>query len=186
VKSEPLTIPGLVLFTPHIHADSRGFVFESFNEHHFRNATGTDARFVQQNHSSSARGVLRGIHLQAFPRAQGKLIQVIRGAIFDVAVDARRHSPTFGKWCGVELSESNHQALWVPAGFGHGFISLSDNTEVQYHLTDYWQPGLERVVRWNDPDVGIKWPPAIQPLLTDRDAHAGGLSAIAESELTPI
>ena len=125
MKWEALSIPGLMLATPRIHGDERGLLFESFNESEFCNATGVNPQFVQENHSRSACGVLRGIHLQAFPRAQGKLVRVVRGAIFDVAVDARRHSPTFGKWCGVELSETNPQALWVPAGFGHGFLSCT-------------------------------------------------------------
>jgi len=186
VRSEPLRLPGLVLFTPLVHEDARGFVFEGFNARRFRDATGIDARFVQENHSRSARGVLRGMHLQAFPGAQGKLVRVVRGAIFDVAIDARRNSPTFGEWCGVELSESDRRALWVPAGFAHGFVALGDGTEVQYHLTEHWQPGLERVVRWNDPDVGIAWPPGVAPVLSDRDANAGTLAEIPEAELTPI
>jgi dTDP-4-dehydrorhamnose 3,5-epimerase len=186
MKSETLAIPGLVRFTPDIHGDDRGFLFESFNERDFQTATGTEARFVQENHSRSARGVLRGIHLQAYPGAQGKLVRVVRGAIFDVAVDARRHSPTFGQWCGVELSESNRHALWVPAGFGHGFLSLSDDTEVIYRLTDYWQPELQRFVRWNDPAIGIEWPIDPVPVLAPRDANADTLAHIPEHELVPV
>lgn len=186
MKWEALSIPGLMLATPRIHGDERGLLFESFNESEFCNATGVKPHFVQENHSRSACGVLRGIHLQAFPRAQGKLVRVVRGAIFDVAVDARRHSPTFGKWCGVELSETNPQALWVPAGFGHGFLSLRDDTEVVYRLTDYWQPTLERFIRWNDPDLGIEWPQHLQPILAQRDANAGTLSDIPDHELPPF
>ena len=186
MKWEPLAILGLFLATPDIHGDDRGFLFESFNEIDFRKSTGVDTRFVQENHSRSACGVLRGIHLQAWPRSQGKLVRVVSGAIFDVVVDARRNSPTFGQWCGVELSESNHQVLWVPPGFGHGFLSLRDDTEVIYRLTDYWQPALERCIRWNDPAISIQWPLKPTPRLTPRDANAGALTDISEHELATL
>lgn len=152
-------------------SDARGFFFESFNQRDFDAATGQTAQFVQDNQSRSRRGVLRGLHYQ-IEHAQGKLIRVTRGAIFDVAVDMRRASPAFGKWTGVELSESNGAQLWIPAGFAHGFVALSEVADVCYKATDYWSREHERSVLWSDPAIGIAWPTTAPPVLSPKDAEA--------------
>ena len=151
------SIPGVLILEPRVFGDARGFFFESFNQRVFDELTGTSHSFVQDNHSRSAKGVLRGMHFQT-QQAQGKLVRVVRGAVFDVAVDMRRHSPRFGHWVGVELSEQNHRQLWLPEGFAHGFLVLSDQADFVYKTTDYYAAPHERAVRWDDPAIGIAWP----------------------------
>lgn len=170
MKIRTTTIPDLLLLEPTLFEDERGFFFESFHQQHFDKALGYSVRFVQDNHSGSRRGVLRGLHYQSEPHAQGKLVRVLAGRIFDVAVDVRRDSATFGQWCGSELSAENKLQLWVPPGFAHGFVALDDHTEVAYKVTTFWQPGAEKSIRWDDPDLAIDWP--IQtPILSQKDAQ---------------
>jgi len=172
MQFERLAIADLILCVPKIFGDDRGFFYESFNQNLFDAAVGHQVRFVQDNHSRSAKGVLRGLHYQIAPRKQGKLVRVTRGALFDVAVDIRRRSPTFGKWVGTELSETNHKQLWIPPGFAHGFFSLIDGTEMLYKATEFYDPGLERVIRWDDPTLGIDWPLTGKPVLSAKDQSA--------------
>lgn len=153
----PTTLPDVLIIEPKVFGDDRGFFFESFNQAAFAQATGLNPQFVQDNHSRSAKGVLRGLHYQ-IQQAQGKLVRVVRGRVFDVAVDLRRSSAHFGRWVGVELTESNHRQLWVPPGFGHGFLTLSDSAEFLYKTTDYYAPQHERCIAWNDPAIAIDWP----------------------------
>lgn len=171
----PTAIPDVLILEPKVFGDSRGFFFESFNAQDFANATGLEVSFVQDNHSRSAKGVLRGLHYQ-LQQAQGKLVRVVRGSVFDVAVDIRKSSPTFGKWVGCELSEDNHRQFWVPPGFAHGFVVLSDSADFLYKTTDYYAPAHERCIAWNDPEVGIEWPSDITPLLSAKDAAGLSLS----------
>lgn len=161
-------IPDVLILEPTVFADDRGFFFESFNVRTFAAATGCNPTFVQDNHSRSRRNVLRGLHYQIL-RPQGKLIRVAEGEIFDVVVDLRRSSPTFGKWSGAVLSAENKRMLWVPEGFAHGLLVLSESADCLYKITDYWAPELERCIVWNDPDVGIEWPLAGEPVLADKD-----------------
>ena len=166
-------LPGVLIIEPTAILDERGFFMESFNERAFREATGRDDPFVQDNHSRSARGVLRGLHYQLPPHAQGKLVRVVNGTVFDVAVDMRRSSPTFGRWVGVELSEGNHRQLWIPPGFAHGFLVLSESADFLYKTTDYYAPETEGAVRWDDPALGIEWPEAgVAPQLSAKDQAA--------------
>lgn len=182
MKFVETTLPGVLLLEPEIFGDARGFFLESWNERAFGLATGLDAHFVQDNQSRSRRGVLRGIHYQ-IRQPQGKLVRVVRGTIFDVAVDLRRSSPHFGRWFGTELTDDNHRQLWVPPGFGHGFLVLSESADVLYKATDYYAPEHERSLRWNDPEVGIDWPlDGIEPLLSAKDAE--GLP-LAQCEVYP-
>lgn len=174
----PTALPEVLLFEPKVFGDDRGFFFESFNQRDFQQLTGLDTTFVQDNHSRSAKGVLRGLHYQ-IRQPQGKLVRVVRGEIFDVAVDMRRSSPNFGKWVGVTLSEQNKHQLWVPPGFAHGFVATSDAVEVLYKTTDYWYPEHERSLLWNDPTVGVQWPVDGEPTLAAKDA-AGKLLADAD------
>ena len=167
MKATPLAIAEVVLIEPKVFGDARGFFFESFNQKAFNEATGTQHEFVQDNHSRSAKGVLRGLHYQ-IQQPQGKLVRVVRGAVFDVAVDIRKSSPTFGQWVGEELSEDNHRQLWVPPGFAHGFVVLSDAAEFLYKTTDYYAPQYERSILWSDPDLAIKWP-VDAPILSVKD-----------------
>ena len=167
-------LPGLLLLEPQRHADARGFFMESFNQRDFRAATCSDALFVQDNHSRSAPGVLRGLHFQR-QHPQGKLVRVAQGAVFDVVVDLRRSSPGFGRWYGVELSADNHRQLWIPPGFAHGFLALADGAEMLYKTTDYRVPGDEYTLRWDDPELAIAWPLQAPPTLSDKDAAAPGL-----------
>jgi dTDP-4-dehydrorhamnose 3,5-epimerase len=162
-------IPDVLVLTPKVFGDARGFFFESFNARDFREITGLQVDFVQDNHSKSAKGVLRGLHYQ-IQHAQGKLVRVVDGTVFDVAVDLRKSSPTFGKWVGEILSADNHKQLWVPPGFAHGFVVLSDSAEFLYKTTDYWYPEHERSLLWNDPAVGIDWPIDFVPQLAAKDA----------------
>jgi dTDP-4-dehydrorhamnose 3,5-epimerase len=165
----PTTIPDVLILEPKVFGDQRGFFFETYNERDFRQATCSDARFVQDNHSGSVRGVLRGLHYQV-QHAQGKLVRALSGAIWDVAVDLRRFSPTFGKWAGYLLSQENRRMLWIPPGFAHGFVALADWNEVAYKATDFWAPEHERTVLWNDPALKIEWPLAgIDPVLSNKD-----------------
>jgi len=150
-------LPEVMIIEPKVFGDARGFFYESFNARAFREQTGVDLSFVQDNHSRSARGVLRGLHYQV-QQAQGKLVRVVAGEVFDVAVDLRRSSPNFGRWVGVNLSATNQRQLWVPPGFGHGFLVLSEAAEFLYKTTDYYAPAHERSVIWDDPDIGIQWP----------------------------
>jgi dTDP-4-dehydrorhamnose 3,5-epimerase len=158
----PTAIPDVLLIEPRVFGDVRGFFFESFNERSFAQATGVTASFVQDNHSRSARGVLRGLHYQ-IRQPQGKLVRVAVGEVFDVAVDLRRPSPTFGKWVGALLSAENKMQMWVPPGFAHGFMVLSDAAEFLYKTTDYYAPEHEQCIAWNDPAIGIEWPKTAQP-----------------------
>jgi dTDP-4-dehydrorhamnose 3,5-epimerase len=166
----------VILLHPRVFADGRGWFYESFNEAAFAQVTGCDVRFVQDNHSRSSEGVLRGLHFQLPPHAQGKLVRVVRGAVFDVAVDVRRSSPTFGQWVAAELSEDNRCQLWIPAGFAHGFLALTDGAEVLYKTTDRWEASAERSIAWNDPGIGIEWPSQEVPQLSPKDAAAPLLS----------
>lgn len=161
-------IPEVLLIEPAVFEDSRGFFFESFNQQAFNRATGLDLQFVQDNHSRSLVGVLRGLHYQVC-RPQGKLVRVVRGSIFDVAVDLRKDSPRFGQWVGEELSEQNRRQKWVPPGFAHGFLVTSDFADVLYKTTDYYVPEFERGICWNDPAVGIGWPLSSEPILSLKD-----------------
>ena len=171
MKATRLAIPDVVLIEPKVFGDSRGFFFESFNQKAFDEATGTNHQFVQDNHSRSAKGVLRGLHYQ-IQQPQGKLVRVVRGAVFDVAVDIRKSSPTFGQWVVVELSEDNQRQLWVPPGFAHGFVVLSEMAEFLYKTTDYYAPAFERCIAWDDPTLAIDWKLAgRQPLLSAKDAQ---------------
>ena len=164
-------IPGVLIIEPRVFGDERGFFFESFNLRRWREQTGLATEFVQENHSRSTRGVLRGLHYQ-IEQAQGKLVRVISGEVFDVAVDLRRSSPTFGRWTGVHLSADNKRQFWVPEGFGHGFVVLSDAAEFLYLTTDYYAPEHERAIIWTDPDLAIAWPFPGEPLLSAKDAAA--------------
>ena len=168
-------IPDLLILEPKVFGDDRGFFFESFNQQTFQNLTGIKANFVQDNHSKSAANVLRGLHYQ-IEQAQGKLVRVTAGEVFDVAVDIRRQSATFGKWVGVVLSAENKRQLWIPPGFAHGFVVLKDNTEFLYKTTDYYAPQHERCIRWDDTTIGIDWPIAQQPILSGKDQLALPLS----------
>ena len=175
MKVTPTSLPGVLLLEPKVFGDARGFFLESWNRRTFREATGFDGDFVQDNHSRSARGVLRGLHFQ-LRQVQGKLLRAVRGEIFDVAVDVRRSSPTFGRWTGEVLSEENGRQLWIPPGFAHGFLVLSESADVMYKATDYYAPQHERCIAWNDPEIGIAWPGDVQPQLSPRDAAAGSLA----------
>jgi dTDP-4-dehydrorhamnose 3,5-epimerase len=161
-------IPEILLLEPRVFADERGYFLESWNERTFRNLVKLDIRFVQDNESRSAHGVLRGLHYQ-IKQPQGKLVRVPRGSVFDVAVDLRRSSPYFGRWIGIELCEDNHRQLWIPPGFAHGFLVRSEVAEVLYKTTDYYSPEDERCLIWNDPDVAIKWPLDHEPVLSAKD-----------------
>ena len=161
-------IPDVIVLEPKVFGDERGFFFESFNERTWRELTGLDVRFVQHNHSRSQGGVLRGLHYQ-IQQPQGKLVRVISGEVFDVAVDIRKSSATFGKWFGTYLSAENKLQMWVPAGFAHGFCVTSDSAEFLYLTTDYWAPDYERCIAWNDPDLAISWPMDREPVVSDKD-----------------
>lgn len=174
----PTNLSEVVILEPKVFGDDRGFFFESFNQRDFQQATGLNVDFVQDNHSKSSQGVLRGLHYQ-IQHPQGKLVRVIQGAVFDVAVDLRRSSPNFGKWVGVELSADNKRQLWVPPGFAHGFLVTSTSAEFLYKTTDYWHPEHERSLLWCDPTVGVNWPVDGEPKLATKDA-AGMVLAKAD------
>ena len=179
-------VQGPLLLTPRVFGDERGFFFESWNQQAFNAAAG-DTAFVQDNHSRSSRGVLRGLHYQLPPHPQGKLVRCVLGEIFDVVVDIRRSSPTFGQWVGAVLSADNKQQLWVPAGFAHGFLTLSEQAEVLYKTTDFWNRDCERAIRWDDPALAIAWPletlAGAEPQLSEKDAVAPLLAELAEGDL---
>ena len=179
MKAQGTSIPGVFVLEPTVFSDARGFFFESWNHREFADLVGADVEFVQDNHSASTRGVLRGLHYQLL-RPQGKLVRVIAGEVFDVAVDLRRSSPTFGRWVGEHLSGDNRRMLWMPPGFAHGFLVLSDSAEFLYKATDYYAPDHERSLLWNDPAIGIQWPLSGDPILKPRDA-AGKPLARAET-----
>ncbi|GAB2742931.1 dTDP-4-dehydrorhamnose 3,5-epimerase [Melaminivora jejuensis] len=179
MKATRLAIPEVVLIEPKVFGDARGFFFESFNQRAFDEATGTHHQFVQDNHSRSSRGVLRGLHYQ-LQQPQGKLVRVARGRVWDVAVDIRRGSPTFGQWVGAELSEDNQHQLWVPPGFAHGFVVLSDSADFLYKTTDYYAPEHERCIAWNDPQLAICWPDAGVAVQLSAKDQVGRLLAEAD------
>jgi dTDP-4-dehydrorhamnose 3,5-epimerase len=170
MKAQATQIPGVLIVEPAIFGDDRGFFLESYNEKEMRNI-GIDAHFVQDNHSRSQRNVLRGLHYQ-ISQPQGKLVRVVTGRVFDVAVDVRRDSPAFGKWVGVELSAENKRMFWLPAGMAHGFVVLSDSADFLYKATEYYAPKFERTILWNDTELGIEWPLTGQPILSAKDAAA--------------
>ena len=181
MKVIPTAIPDVLVLEPRVFGDARGFFLESFNQRAFAEATGLNPTFVQDNHSRSARGVLRGLHFQV-QQPQGKLVRVVRGAVFDVAVDIRPESPTFGRWAGVELSEDNHRQLWIPPGLAHGFLVLSETADFLYKTTDYYAPTHERSIAWNDPTLAIDWPLAgAQPALSAKDQAAMSLAEAVRS-----
>ncbi len=165
-------IPGVIVFEPQVFADKRGFFFESFNQQRFNEAVGYEVNFVQDNHSKSAKNVLRGLHYQLPPKEQGKLVRAIQGEVFDVAVDIRQDSPTCGQWVGVTLTAENKKQLWIPPGFAHGFLTLSDSAELLYKTTDYYAPDFERRICWDDAAVGIRWPHKENLILSERDRLA--------------
>lgn len=177
----PTAIPDVLVLEPRVFGDARGFFYESFNQRDFAQATGLDVTFVQDNHSKSAQGVLRGLHYQV-EHAQGKLVRVVQGEVLDVAVDLRRSSPTFGRWVGERLSADNKKQMWVPPGFAHGFVVLSETAEFLYKTTDYWYPEHERSLLWSDPALGIDWQLAAAPLLAAKDAAA---PVLAQAEVYP-
>jgi dTDP-4-dehydrorhamnose 3,5-epimerase len=171
-------IEGVLVLEPKVFGDARGFFMESFNQKAFDLAIGQHIEFVQDNHSRSGRGVLRGLHYQLPPHAQGKLVRVTQGRVFDVAVDMRRSSPTFGQWAGVELSGENHRQFWLPPGMAHGFLVLSESADFLYKTTTYYAPESEGALRWNDPAIGIQWPnEGVQPQLSEKDASAPAFGA---------
>jgi dTDP-4-dehydrorhamnose 3,5-epimerase len=175
MEAVPTSLPEVLVFVPKLFGDERGFFMESYNRRAFNAAVGMDVDFVQDNHSHSAQGVLRGLHYQLPPHAQGKLVRVTSGRVFDVAVDMRRRSPRFGHWTGVELSAENHRQLWIPPGFAHGFLVLSEGADFLYKTTDYYAPRAERAVRWDDPTIAIEWPSlpgGMAPQVSAKDAAA--------------
>ena len=178
MKVTSLAIPDVLLIEPKVFGDDRGFFLESFNEARFEEAVGKSVRFVQDNHSRSVRGVLRGLHYQ-IKQPQGKLVRVVSGEVFDVAVDLRKESSTFGHWVGCVLSAENKHQMWVPEGFAHGFVVTSDSAEFLYKTTDYWAPEYERCIAWNDPAIGIEWPVDVEPILSEKDKR-GVMLADAE------
>ena len=179
MQATHLAIPDVVLIEPKVFGDDRGFFFESFNQARFEEAIGRPANFVQDNHSRSTKNVLRGLHYQ-IQQPQGKLVRVVQGEVFDVAVDLRKSSPTFGQWVGEVLTADNKRQLWVPEGFAHGFVVLSDTAEFLYKTTDYYAPAHERSIVWNDPAIGIQWPSGVVPILSAKDAQG---QAFAQAEV---
>jgi dTDP-4-dehydrorhamnose 3,5-epimerase len=180
MKVTKTAIEGVLILEPKVFGDARGFFFESFNQKVFNDAAGSEVAFVQDNHSRSAKGVLRGLHFQKPPHAQGKLVRVTQGSVFDVAVDIRPGSETFGQWVGVELTGQNHKQLWIPPGLAHGFLVTSESADFLYKTTDYYAPQAEGCVRWDDPDLAISWPDiGIAPTLSGKDAEAMLLKDLA-------
>lgn len=175
MKATETKLKGVFLLEPDVHGDARGFFMESYNQRDFREAIGFAPTFVQDNHSRSAKGVLRGMHYQ-IGQPQGKLVRVARGRVFDVAVDLRKSSPTFGQWTGAELSDDNHKQIWIPVGFAHGFCVLSEMADFLYKTTDFYAPEQERCLLWDDPAVGIEWPIDFAPLLSEKDKQGLPLS----------
>jgi dTDP-4-dehydrorhamnose 3,5-epimerase len=180
MRATRLAIPEVVLIEPKVFGDARGFFFESFNQKAFDEATGTQHQFVQDNHSRSSKGVLRGLHYQ-IRQPQGKLVRVARGKVWDVAVDIRKGSPTFGQWVGAGLTEDNHRQLWVPPGFAHGFVVLSDSADFLYKATSFYAPQADRGIAWNDPAIGVQWPQLdVELSLSDKDLRQ---PLLADAEL---
>jgi len=179
MKVTALEIPDVLLIEPKVFGDERGFFYESFNQQAFNEAIGYEVQFVQDNHSKSGKNVLRGLHYQRPPKAQGKLVRVIAGEVFDVAVDIRQGSPTFGYWVGKILSGENKRQVWIPAGLAHGFLVLSDTAEFLYKTSEYYEPALESCINWNDPQLAIEWPLQAAPILSPKDAIAPLLSDAA-------
>jgi dTDP-4-dehydrorhamnose 3,5-epimerase len=175
MKFTSTEIPEVIVIEPKVFSDDRGFFFESFNQREFSEFVGRGVDFVQDNHSRSRLGVLRGLHYQLPPRAQGKLVRVVVGEVFDVAVDIRKDSPTFGRWVGEVLSAENKKQLWIPPGFAHGFLTLSSTADFLYKTTNFYSPQHERCILWNDPSIRISWPNDIEPLVSPRDATAVGI-----------
>ncbi|WP_434429002.1 dTDP-4-dehydrorhamnose 3,5-epimerase [Aeromonas veronii] len=171
-------IPDVLIFEPKVFGDERGFFFESFNHKLFEEAVGYPVTFVQDNHSKSSKGVLRGLHYQLPPHAQGKLVRCVVGEVFDVAVDIRKNSPTFGQWIGVHLSAENKRQLWIPEGFAHGFLTLSETVEFVYKATSYYLPSAERCIKWNDSSIAIEWPLKTEPVLSLKDRSAYSISDV--------
>jgi len=179
MKATPTAIPDVLIIEPKVFGDARGFFFESFNQKAFDEAVGERINFVQDNHSRSSRGVLRGMHYQV-QQPQGKLVRVVRGAVFDVAVDIRSSSPTFGQWVGVELTEDNHKQMWVPAGLAHGFLVLSESADFLYKTTDYYAPEFERCIAWDDATLAIDWPlKGLAPQLSAKDRVGASLASLS-------
>lgn len=178
MKVTPLAIPDVLRIEPKVFGDARGFFFESFNRQSFKQATGLEVDFVQDNHSRSVRHVLRGLHYQLPPRAQGKLVRIVVGEVFDVAVDIRPESATFGTWVGETLSAENKRQLWIPPGFAHGFLVLSEAAEFLYKTTDYWAPELERCIRWDDPQLNIRWPLSAALQVSAKDATGAAFASL--------
>ncbi len=176
MKITPTKLPEVLLIEPTVFHDERGFFFESFHQRLFEDALGQVVSFVQDNHSQSKCGVLRGLHYQLPPHAQGKLVRVTQGEVFDVAVDIRRSSPNFGQWVSMHLSAENKRQLWIPVGFAHGFFGLSEISQFVYKTTDYFSPECERSILWNDPSIGISWPTNITPTISAKDQQAGAFS----------
>ncbi|POZ63876.1 dTDP-4-dehydrorhamnose 3,5-epimerase [Chromobacterium alticapitis] len=170
-------IADVKILEPRVFGDDRGFFFESYHRQRFEEALGYSVDFVQDNHSRSSKGVLRGLHYQLAPHAQGKLVRVVEGAVFDVAVDIRPDSATFGQWVGMELSAANKRQMWIPAGFAHGFLTLSEHAEFLYKTTDYWHPEFERSIAWNDPELAIVWP-TDNPTLSAKDSQAASFASL--------
>lgn len=192
ITAAGVTLQGPLLITPRLFGDERGFFFESWNQRSFAAALTADGQvapsaFVQDNHSRSTRGVLRGLHYQLPPQPQGKLVRCAQGEIFDVIVDLRSSSPTFGRWAGVHLSSDNHQQLWIPVGFAHGFLTLSEQAEVLYKTTEFWSQPCERAIRWDDPTLAIAWPlgdlAGLLPQLSSKDGEASWFDALTPEEL---
>jgi dTDP-4-dehydrorhamnose 3,5-epimerase len=171
LKITPTSLPEVFLIEPKVFGDARGYFYESFSQRAFDHATGQHASFIQDNHSLSQQGVLRGLHYQLSPFAQGKLVRVVEGEVFDVAVDIRKGSPRFGKWVGMNLSAENKRQLWIPPGFAHGFFTLSPTAQFAYKTTQYYAPAYERCIRWNDPAIDIAWPLHLSPVLSEKDAQ---------------
>lgn len=180
MKVTQTKLAGVLVIEPRVFGDERGFFFESFNQRAFDEAAGAHVDFVQDNHSKSSRNVLRGLHYQLPPKAQGKLVRVVQGEVFDVAVDLRKDSKTFGQWVGEVLSAENKRQLWIPAGFAHGFLTLSETAEFLYKTTDYYSPEHERCIRWDDADLGIQWPLSSQPLVSGKDALGAPFSGLKD------
>ena len=179
MKVTPTNLPEVLILEPKVFGDERGFFTETYNRLAFDAAVGFAGEFVQDNHSRSSRGVLRGLHFQVAPHAQGKLVRVAAGRVFDVAVDVRPDSPRFGRWAGVELSGDNHRQIWIPPGFAHGFLVLSETADFLYKTTDYYAPAFERVVRWDDREIGIDWPlEGLAVTVSAKDAAAGTLTHV--------
>jgi len=183
MKATPTAIPEVMIIEPDVFGDDRGFFFESFNQKKFEAAIGRKVNFVQDNHSKSVKGVLRGLHYQLPPHAQGKLVRVVQGEVFDVAVDIRKSSLTFGQWVGQVLSAENKRQMWIPAGFAHGFLTLSEQAEFLYKTTDYYAPRAERSIRWDDPDIEVSWGGSDNVTLSDKDLQAPLLKHLSDKEL---